>query len=62
MYRQHAMGKIKIVQKQMIKEVKCEKSGTIYYTDGNQIKWSKEDLLKSAPSSQNNVFQEDKLN
>jgi hypothetical protein len=60
MYKQHTVCKIEASKKASLLEVKCEKSGTIYYTDGKKISWTKEALLKSASYLQNSVFEEDK--
>ena len=56
MYRQlspEQQGKLHV----SIKKVHCEKSGTIYYTDGTIRRWSHKAVLKSLEQREKNVFQ-----
>ena len=38
-------------------KVHCEKTGTIYYTDGTIRRWSHKAVLKSLEQREKNVFQ-----
>lgn len=56
MYKQHSIALTEKPQIHITK-VSCEKTGTIYYTDGIERYWSKESLLKSAEQDKKDVFQ-----
>jgi|TARA_B110000093_G_C12872353_1_gene368262 hypothetical protein len=57
MFKQHSAAKFDREQIKITK-VSCEKTGTIYYTNGVERYWSKESLLKSYEQDKKDVFQQ----
>lgn len=45
------------VKESEIRMVHCEKTGTIYYTDGVKTAFSRNDLLKSWSKNKNSVYE-----
>ena len=56
MYKQH-IDSIPVQTTSVVKMVKCETTGTIYYTDGKTKSYSKETFLKSPNQIRKDVYE-----